>query len=194
MEKKRTSKFKRIIKRVTLPRLLAVGGVILFIIASSFKAYHYYDQYLLFKTVNSTFSNESTVQKGVKPKRIETSNLSINTAVRVGGFINDKWILTNDSAFFVNTSGKLGEEHNTVIYAHNKPNLFQNLSKLEVGSVIIVTGGDNNKWKFTVTEKFVITPKEVEKLKTQVPNSLTLFTCNGLFDSERLVVRAALTP
>lgn len=125
-----------------------------------------------------------------RPQKLLIPALSITTSVAIGGLVKDRWILDDKNAFYLPTSGKLGEGFNTVIYAHRLPNLFGRLDKIKLKDQIQVFDQSGKDYNFWVYEIEIVTPNEVSKLESTVKNNLTLFTCDGWFDRTRLVVRA----
>lgn len=124
--------------------------------------------------------------------RIAIPSLNVNLPVKEGGIVDGRWILSEDSVMLLPESSKPGEGYNTVLYAHNKPHLFANLKNIQAGDQIIIENQEGNKFSYEVYSLEYVNPQEIDKIKSEVPNSLTLFTCNGFFDQQRLVVKAKL--
>ena len=127
------------------------------------------------------------------PKKISIPSLKIDAVVTEGGIVDGNWILTDESALFLPTSGRLGEGFNTIIYAHKREGLFLNLVNILAGDQIWLEDQTGKSFMYKVFWKEEINPTDVAKLKSDIPDSLTLFTCDGWFDEARLLVRAKKT-
>jgi LPXTG-site transpeptidase (sortase) family protein len=95
---------------------------------------------------------------------------------------------------YLPTSGKLAEGYNTVIYAHKRPGLFGALSQTHWGDLITIFDKDGKPYTYKIFSIESIHPTQVDKLKSDKANTLTLFTCDGVFDQSRLLVKAQLIP
>lgn len=137
---------------------------------------------------------EPTQNKQVfySPQRIIIHKLGIDVTVDDGGFLDDEWILFDSKASFLPTSGLPGEGFNTIIYAHNKPKLFGGLKKLKIGDEISLIDNKNKQFSYKVVSINQVDPELVRAIKSDLVNTLTLFTCDGALDEYRLVVQAEL--
>ncbi len=128
------------------------------------------------------------------PARVSISSAGINIPVKSGGIIDGEWILDSNSAlFFPLESGK--KTSSLVIYAHNTHNLFANLKTVKVGDFITVKDINGKSHDYRVYSKENINPTQVDKIIVPADGELVMFTCNGWFDSQRLLVKAAsITP
>lgn len=115
--------------------------------------------------------------------------LSLNANIEKGGIINNKWILSAKNVLYYPLDNK---SSNSLLYAHNRPELFGNLKNLKEGDTIYLTDLYNKTYTYRVYEKEYIKFSNVEKIKTNEENVITLFTCDGIFDQFRLLVRARL--
>lgn len=130
----------------------------------------------------------TAIPKSITIPEIFVSNLPIVP----GGIIGDSWLLFNDKATYLQTSGLLGEGYNTVIYAHSRNGLFKNIKELEIGNKIHILGDNDVLYSYEVYGKETVNLKEVSKLKSTQPNIITLFTCDGPLDQDRVIIRASL--
>lgn len=85
---------------------------------------------------------------------------------------------------------------NTVIVGHrfmyDVRGTFYHLDKLEQGDEIFVHWNEK-KYRYTVTDTFVVTPEQVEVEADTEDDRLTLYTCTPLWSAKnRLVVQASL--
>lgn len=125
------------------------------------------------------------------PQRIQIPSAGIDAVIQQGGIENGEWVLSAQSAYFL-PKAVLGDKNlNAVIYAHKRPGLFINLSKAKLGDEILIS--DSGKtYIYRVVKTAVAKPDDLESLKAEGVNFITLITCDGIFDKERLVIKAAL--
>lgn len=124
------------------------------------------------------------------PTGIKIPSINLAAPIEVGGLEKGRWLLSEEAALFLPTSGRPGEGFNTVLYAHKRPHLFGGLGYLGVGSEIEVETADGQTFHYKVIEVKTVKAGAVEEIKSGEPDTLTLFTCDGVLDTERLVVRA----
>jgi len=126
------------------------------------------------------------------PKKLMISRINVNVPIIVGGIVKGEWILNDNTAFYLPTSGRLNEGFNTVIYAHRLPNLFASLGQIKPGDLIEVFDQNDKKFVYKVFAVESVKPNDLDKIKSRVKNSLTMFTCDGWLDQTRLVVKAKM--
>lgn len=126
------------------------------------------------------------------PGSLSVPSLKINVAVTEGGIVSGNWILSDKDALYLPTSGKIGEGYNTIIYAHNTDILFGNLRNINQEDVIVLKDKKGKEFKYKVFSKEDVNPQDLRKLYSTEKNIVTLFTCDGWFDSKRLLVKARL--
>jgi len=124
------------------------------------------------------------------PSSIQIGTAKIDTAITPAAITNGIWETSDTSASHLIYSAKPSEAGNIVIYAHNRRQLFANLSQAEVGDEVIVTTEDGSPHIYVIKELQVVPPDQVEVVMPTETETLTLYTCTGPFDSQRLVVRA----
>ncbi len=178
-------------KLIITPKILFFGGLVIFL---SFSLLNFKKN--LSPLSPSPFPNPSpslSIEAQYSlPAEINIPRFKLNLPVQPGGFKEDNWILLENAVMFLDTSGLPGEGYNTVLYGHNYLNLLQNLKYLKTGDQIIVKTQNEKEFVYEVRELKKAKPSEVWQLKSETPNTLTLFTCQGAFDQERLIVKALL--
>jgi len=97
--------------------------------------------------------------------------------------------IDNGAAWLVESSLP-GEKGISVIYAHNRQNLFGNLRKLEINDEVEVLLSNGNKRQFLVANKKIVSGRDTSILRYKGKDWLILFTCSGLFDRNRMVIWA----
>lgn len=146
-----------------------------------------------YSTLSLPLSNSSIASVSAQPlwpKSINITKSKVTAQVRAGGYENGKWILDDNYAFYLPTSGKLGQGGNTILYAHTRDRLFGSLKKTSVGDIIILGDANGKIYSYKVYSIESIKPYQVEKIETNLKDTVTLFTCDGWFDEKRLVVKA----
>lgn len=126
------------------------------------------------------------------PATLSIPSQKINVNVDEGGIVEGEWVLSPSNALYLPTSGKLGEGYNTIIYAHNTPNLFGNLDKVAENDKIILKDRAGKSYIYKVASVEQVDPKDLKKLYSTQKNVLTLFTCSGWADTNRTIIHAKL--
>jgi LPXTG-site transpeptidase (sortase) family protein len=126
------------------------------------------------------------------PKQIIIKSLSIDLKVVPGTVQDGEWEVSETKANYLVGSGGVGDRGNVVIYAHKRPELFEDLIAAAAGDMVTVEAEDVVA-DYEILSKRVVSPDEVSVLESNPRLSeLTLYTCNGWEDEERLVVKARL--
>lgn len=124
------------------------------------------------------------------PLRVTIPSVGINLDIVQSGIENGTWVVPEKSAGFAQGSSFLDQEHgNSIIFAHARYQMFRNLLDIKPNAEITIIGTDNlYVYKVSSVEK--ILPDEIDKLESYGENHLTLFTCEGINDEYRLLVKA----
>jgi LPXTG-site transpeptidase (sortase) family protein len=123
------------------------------------------------------------------PIHITISN-TINLPVVPAGKVDGVWAISKTSANYVHGSAVPGQPGNTIIYAHNSPEMFGPLDKVKEGDAVAVRATDGTLHRYTVSSVVWVTPGHTELLSPTKEETITLYTCGGLLDALRIVVRA----
>ncbi|MFZ5437992.1 MAG: sortase [Patescibacteria group bacterium] len=116
-------------------------------------------------------------------------SLNINRDVVTTHVKNGEWLLVDAAANYVYESARPGDVGPVIIYGHNTPAVFGQLTQLVVGQDIIVKTASGQKFYYLVTAKKVVDPDEVGLLESN-KETLIIYTCTGFLDSKRLVIIA----
>lgn len=144
-----------------------------------------------FKTPNYPKPQQTQASQQVsEPKSISISKIGVEADIVRGGIVNGEWILSDTQILYLSTSGKLGEGFNTVLYGHKRSGLFGDLKNITKGDEIVVSDSQGREYTYQVYQMEEIEPAQTEKLVSTQKDDLTLFTCDGVFDDSRLLVRA----
>ncbi|MBR6968036.1 MAG: class D sortase [Ruminococcus sp.] len=116
---------------------------------------------------------------------VEISDLKIKAPVLEG---TDNAVLSEGAGHFPDT-GSIGKG-NYCIAAHSSTiykEYFNSLKKAEPGTEILLYDRDKKKFRYRVSEKFIIEPDETWVLRDQGDDRVTLITCTD-DGKQRLVV------
>ena len=176
---------KRLLKKLNFSLVLVFIGFFLL----SFGAVNYYlVRILSFSKV--PVAAAQSVQNLDIPVEIIIPSIQIDLKVEPGQIKDGVWLISDSSATFLNTSAAPGSGGDTVIYGHNKKAIFGNLPYLSLGQKIIVKTQNGKIYNYVADQKFFVGPDRVDLVSPSSTEELTIYTCWGLFDSQRAVVKA----
>lgn len=124
------------------------------------------------------------------PVEVIIPSIQIDLKVEPGQIKDGVWQISSSEATFLNTSTPPGEGGNTVIYGHNKKAIFGNLPYLSIGQKVSLKTQSGKIYNYEVTDKFFVGPDRVDLVSPTNHEELTIYTCWGLFDSQRAVIKA----
>ena len=127
------------------------------------------------------------------PIEIIIPSLQIDLKVDPGQIKDGVWQISETNATFLNTSAAPEANGNTVIYGHNKQVIFGNLPYLSIGQKILVKTKGGKIYNYLATQKYFVGPDRTDLVSPTKDNELTVYTCYGLFDSQRVVIKATPT-
>jgi LPXTG-site transpeptidase (sortase) family protein len=116
--------------------------------------------------------------------------LSLNIPVFDSIIVNGQWQVPGSALGHLNTSANPGQNGNIVIYGHNKPGLLSKLGNLKVSDQINIVTAMGTEATYIITSISVVSPSDIEIAQDTQVETLTIYTCTGPLDSQRLVVRA----
>jgi len=117
-------------------------------------------------------------------------SINIDEPVDVGSVKDGVWQISYDHPTFLDSSARPGNGGNTVIYGHNKKAIFGNLPYLSLGQKILVRTADGVIHSYIAYQKDFVSPDRVDLVSPTNSEELTIYTCYGLFDQSRVVVKA----
>ena len=165
------------------PRLLVGAGWGLIFI---FGLYRFYSLKILsFGTPTATIASF-----GPAPIAVNIPRVFLNLPITEATVTDGTWEISPDGASHWDNSANPGEPGNIVIYGHNKTNLFGPIRWLNFGDEIILTDADGGEHVYQVTQILTVSPGQTEYIQPKQEETLTLYTCIGLFDSQRYLVIA----
>lgn len=165
---------------------LLVGGIILILI---FVGWRYHQVRILsFNTLNV----ETNQVAGITPVYIKAYPVGVDIAVTPTAIKDGVWIIPPQSVGFLSSSYGLGGGGNIIMYGHNKDDILGPIRWIKNDSIVQLTGVDGKIYKYKVTETAEVDPNNLDYIKPTTEEVLTLYTCTGILDSKRFVVRARL--
>lgn len=176
---------RKLQSQLNLPHLLITLGIALFI----FGGVSYYRVRIL--SFSSVPPEAITKTQDVDiPVEIIIPSIQIDLKVEPGQIKDGVWQISQSEATFLAGSAAPGESGNTVIYGHNLKAIFGNLPYLSIGQKIIVKTKSGKTYNYIASQKYFVGPDRVDLVSPASEEELTIYTCYGLFDSQRAVVRA----
>jgi LPXTG-site transpeptidase (sortase) family protein len=166
------------------PLLLVSLGIFLFCLGAT----RYYQLRILSFTKPLPVAEKIGVDQ--RPTEIIIPSLKIDIPVEAGSIKDGVWQISYDKATFLDSSSTPGEGGNSVIYGHNKKLIFGSLPYLSIGQKVSVKTADGKIHNYEVYKKEFVSPDRIDLVSPTDHEELTLFTCWGIFDSQRVVVKA----
>lgn len=124
------------------------------------------------------------------PVEIIIPSINIDLTIDPGEIKDGVWQISNKNVTFLDTSAAPGTGGNTVIYGHNKKVIFGNLPYLSIGQKIIIKTKSGKIYNYVADQKYFVGPDRVDLVSPTNSEELTVYTCWGLFDSQRAVIKA----
>ncbi len=150
--------------------------------------------------VNEDKSKATTVNIGLNyvasywPTRIVIDKVNIDLPLIGSMESQGDWDVSETGAnYAINTAMPNGQSGNTVIFGHDRPQLFHDIHELEVGDVITVMS-QGHEYKYRVSGSKVVQPTDVSVMNQTVKPTLTLITCDGWLSQDRFIITAEMLP
>jgi LPXTG-site transpeptidase (sortase) family protein len=122
------------------------------------------------------------------PQRIIISSRFMDLPVEEAEIISGEWQVSATGASHLARSALPGEKGNVIIYGHNKNNLFGPIKWMEKGEEVIIANKKGEEFVYEVIASDIVSPSQIEALMPTEEPTLTLYTCYGLLDRQRLVI------
>lgn len=100
------------------------------------------------------------------------------------------WEVNPEGASHLASSSNPGDPGNIIIYAHDTNNRFGFLPDIKPNGIIELRSRNNTWHSYKVASTQIVDPSDVNVLKPNHPQELTLYTCYGFADLKRFVVKA----
>lgn len=170
--------------------ILLLIGLIELILLSYLIFQRYNPQKLAFN-INEVSASDS-IRSNLRPIGLKIDSINLNLAITGSEIKNNKWEASVNSVSHLKTSPIPGEKGNSILYGHNWPNLLGDLNKVKPGDKITIIYDDNSTNSFEVEYLTKVGPEDSSILKASEDNRITIYTCTGFLDLQRLVVVARL--
>lgn len=167
----------------------ALGLILLGLLIFCFGAFNYYRVRILSFSKVPVEAVKST-QNLDTPVEIMIPSINIDLKVDPGQIKDGVWQISDSNATFLDTSAVPGSGGNTVIYGHNKKVIFGNLPYINLGQKIIVKTKSGKIYNYIADRKYFVGPDRVDLVSPINKDELTIYTCWGIFDTQRAVVKA----
>lgn len=174
---------------IFIPVRLAVAGLagILLIFVGVF--YYFYAETVLSFKASPVVVAQAEL-RGATPTHITIPNLKVGLDI-TPTFIQDGiWQVSDTTAAYLESSARPEEGGNIIIYGHNKRELFGPLRLIKLGDTINLTADDGKQYAYKVAEVRTVSPDAINEVMPTDYEVLTVYTCTGIFDSQRLVIKA----
>jgi LPXTG-site transpeptidase (sortase) family protein len=151
--------------------------------------------YLTYERSTLSFSNTPSqylhnIRRPGSPIKISIPAIDINVSVKEATIKNGIWQTDRLTALHLNSSANPGEYGNIIIYGHNTPNIFKNLSDAKIGNSVIITTDSGIKNAYIINTIQTVSPNTISLIRPTKEEVLTIYTCTGFFDNQRLVIQA----
>lgn len=124
------------------------------------------------------------------PVEVIIPSIHIGIKVDPANIKDGVWEISRENATHLATSSIPGQMGNTVIYGHNLKRIFGNLPYVSIGQKVMVKTASGKIHNYVIKEKYFVKPDRVDLVSPTDEEELTLYTCWGLFDRERAVIKA----
>lgn len=188
MAKKRSKKDPPKSSRSNLSKVLLITGILL--ISASILWSVYQKTVLSFDGIPEKSITDIIDVRVSKPVEIIIPTQSIDLNIKESVITRGVWEINPEGASHLNTSANPGEKGNIIIYGHNKINLLGKIRNLHKGDVFSIKNSEGTTRNYFISKILIVEPKDVWILDDTDEETLTLYTCTGLFDSKRFVVIA----
>lgn len=172
-------------KRLSETSIIAIlVGLILF----SFGFYKYYRVRVL--SFSGGIENIEEIKQKDIPVQVIIPSLKIDIPIDLSEIKDGVWGISYKNAAYLASSAAPGGGGNIVIYGHNKRPIFGSLPYLSIGQKVFIKTQSGKIYVYEVYKKDFVNPDRIDLVSPTNREELTLFTCWGLFDSQRAVIKA----
>lgn len=188
---KQSKKSKKIVKknsRQVLPAVLVVVGCILLGLSILHQVLKL--RALLPGDVSSTQLVQSETVKNPEQRPIIFTFGDTAVSVKSGIETSSGWTLDQKSVFHVEQSSYPNENGNIIIYGHNTKSVLGNLKQLQVNDTVSLQLKNGSVREYQIFDIVTVSPNENGYLFPTAQEQLTIYTCTGWLDKDRLIVRA----
>jgi len=142
----------------------------------------------------SFFSREipkiSAERSGQIPVLIKSYPLGVNIKIKEAGIQNGVWQIFPDLASHLESSARIGEGGNIIIYGHNKNEILGPIRWAKEGEKIELFDNEGKKYLYQAVKIDTVASDNLTYLLPTDEETLTIYTCVGFLDTKRLIVVA----
>jgi LPXTG-site transpeptidase (sortase) family protein len=128
--------------------------------------------------------------EGEIPVWIKSYPLGVDVSVQRSQVKDGIWQVFPDSASYLESSARIGEGGNIIIYGHNKDRILGPIRWAKEGTLFELFDNEGQKYIYEVFKVDIVSPDNLTYILPTSEETLTLYTCTGFLDSKRFVVVA----
>lgn len=174
------------VHETAVPLILICIGVVLL-------SYYLVHSYFYWRSLRLS-SNQ--VQRVIQPDRtvFEPNHIFIrwfvDSPIEPMALTGTTWGISPTKVSYLLSSGLPGKGGNIILYGHNTRQILGNIRALKGGEKITITTNEGKEYYYTVQSFQEVQPTDARLLQPTTTEVLTMYTCSGIFDSLRFIVRA----
>lgn len=174
-----------------LSNLCISFGIFLLMLCTSQLISRYNPRRVSFTNYTSPLE-KACVETAYFPKSITIPQIGVDLPIIPAQIVNKTWETTAHGVSYLRSSPVPGEKGNSILYGHNWESLLGSLRFVKPGQSITIEYTNGMKRRFVIQTMANVNPNQVEVLRPSTDKRITLYTCTGFMDSQRLVVVATL--
>jgi LPXTG-site transpeptidase (sortase) family protein len=151
--------------------------------------------YLGYKRTVLSFSGipatATRYDRSTLPVNIAIPTLNLNVPISEAAIQNGIWQTHESNVTHLNISASPGQSGNIILYGHNTEAILGKLSQTKIGDKIILTTKlTPTKHIYTINNIQIVSPDDLASVQPSQTEILTLYTCVGWLDNQRLIIQA----
>jgi sortase (surface protein transpeptidase) len=172
-----------------LSRLLIISGVLFLLLGFLLLIQRYNPNRVAFAT-EPVLVPTSAQYLIDTPKKLRISERQIEQDIVLTEVMGGKWENSNHGVSYLVNSAIPGEVGNSIMYGHNWSSILGKLKDVQPNDLVTVQFESGKEKQFLVEYVFEVKPSQVDILGPTDYPRLTIYTCSGFLDRNRLVVVA----
>lgn len=172
-----------------LPELLVISGTLLVIFSAAHNLLRLRSLTLDRQTLETYLKTQPSQATKAIPQHIYIKWF-VDVAIESEVYVEGKWTVSPNSASYLIASAEPGKPGNLILYGHNKRSILGNIRALKGNETIELTLSDGNKKLYKIASLNEVNVSDTKLLQPTDTEVLTIYTCSGIMDSRRFVVRA----
>lgn len=135
---------------------------------------------------------QTVTDRAPEPQTLRIPSQSLNLGIAQAQIKKGVWEIAESQASHLQLSARPGEKGNVVIYGHNKPEILGKLHQLRIGETVVLINDQGQEFVYQIENKKVVSPEFIEAVMSTNYEKLTIYTCTGFLDSQRLILEGRL--